>query len=618
MNLDLKEFLPGYLAETEEHLQSSRANLLAVEAALDKNETSPKAVRELFRSLHTIKGLSAMIGVEPIVELAHAMETVLRTADKSGGRLPKGATDPLVHGLRAIDERVADLAAERPVRPAPGALIDALNAIDAAAAVPAKEAEISGGQRTLRVDFSPSRERADAGITISTVRERLGKIAEIIKVVPRSHENGVTFTLVLTTAASVAEIAEAAAAKPEAVEVIEEIKAPPAAAPEEEPQPEAASAFVRVEISRLDDALEKLSSLVVTRFRLARAVAALAEKGTDVRELMSIVGENTRGLRDLRGSIMRARMVSVSDMLDRVPLLVRTLSLSTKKNVQATINGGQAELDKAVAERLFPALVHLVRNAVDHGIESAEARKRAGKPDLSIITVRGIERGTNRLELTIEDDGGGIDREKVAARAGRPVPATDAELLDLICTPGLSTKDQATQTSGRGFGMDIVRRVVRDELGGELELSTTPGQGTTFTVRVPLTITIVDAFSFVCGGSPFVVPVSIVEEIVELESPADFFIRRGEVVTLLRLRELFSMPSDRNNGDRSKGIVVRRNGELYAFAVDRMVGREEIVVRPLQDPLVRVPGVTGATDLGDGKPTLVLDLIALSKKEMRS
>jgi two-component system chemotaxis sensor kinase CheA len=218
------------------------------------------------------------------------------------------------------------------------------------------------------------------------------------------------------------------------------------------------------------------------------------------------------------------------------------------------------------------------------------------------------------------------------------LPTSDEALLDLLTRPGLSTKTEVTTTSGRGMGMDVVKRVAVDELGGELAMRTTPGQGTAFTLRIPLSSTIVDAFSFMCGGETFVVPVATVEEIQEVDldrtvrgpdrrrtprgepdrrratRATEMIQRRGEAVPILRLDEIFGLAPPES--PRRKAIVVRRNGEPYAFAVDRMLGQQEVVVRPLEDRLVRVAGVSGTTDLGDGRPTLVLDLVALGGKLM--
>jgi two-component system chemotaxis sensor kinase CheA len=380
---------------------------------------------------------------------------------------------------------------------------------------------------------------------------------------------------------------------------------------------------VRVEVARLDAAMERLSALIVNRFRMAGAVERLAASGADVREVQAVLGETTRHLRSMRAAILSARMVPVAELLERIPLLVRGLRRTTAKQVRVEMDVGRAELDKAVAERLFPAIVHLVRNAVDHAIEPVEVRRAAGKPDEGTITITCFERSSRELELTIADDGAGVDRERVAARAGLAAPGDDAALLELLCRPGLSIRAEATTTSGRGMGMDIVRRIAVDELRGQLQLRTRAGEGSAFTLRVPLTISIVDAFSMESAGQRFVVPVAMIEEIVEIDrahvvqgpSPrrreaVAMIERRGEAMPLLEL-DLALGRARREGALPTKALVVRRNGEPIAFAVDRMLGQHEVVLRPLEDPLVKTVGVAGATDLGDGQPTLVLDLVSL-------
>jgi two-component system chemotaxis sensor kinase CheA len=215
-----------------------------------------------------------------------------------------------------------------------------------------------------------------------------------------------------------------------------------------------------------------------------------------------------------------------------------------------------------------------------------------------------------------------VDAQRVAARAGAPVPESADALLELLCRPGLSTREAVTETSGRGMGMDIVKRIIVDQLGGELRLETRPGVGTTFTLRVPLTITIVDAFIFECAALRYAVPVGTVEEIIEVDpakvtrapGPSGAGValvsRRGAAVPVVSLERLLQ-GTQGAEGSGSKAFVVRQRGEPVAFAVDRLMGQQEIVLRPLEDPLVKVAGVAGATDLGDGLPTLVLDLAGL-------
>jgi two-component system chemotaxis sensor kinase CheA len=369
---------------------------------------------------------------------------------------------------------------------------------------------------------------------------------------------------------------------------------------------------LRVEVGRVDDAIEKLSTLIVTRWRLERAALALATAGADVRELRLILTENARQLRELRASLLRVRMVPAATMLEPLALVVRGLGKASHKQVALTLEGGGAELDKTVAERIFPALVHLVRNAVDHGLERPEDRVRAGKAEVGSLRIS-CSTKNRRIEVRVEDDGRGIDRVAVARAANAPVPADDSALLELMCRTGLSTRASADTTSGRGVGLDVVKRTVVDGLGGDLEVETGVGPGAAFVLRVPLTIAIVDAFVASCGGARYVVPVPGVEEIVEVAGARNFVVRRGETIPLVDLGR--ALGAGAKTSEAVQAFLVRRTREdAVAFAIDRVLGQQEAVVRPLADPLVAVPGVSGSTDLGDGLPTLVLDLHGLAAR----
>ncbi len=662
--VDLAEFLPAYLEEAEELLASARRHLLAAESSAQQGAPNPRAVRELFRTLHTVKGLSAMIDVEPVVDISHRMETALRAADRAAGRLEPRAIEPLLQGLQAIELRLGALGAGQPVQPAPLELLDALDALTEGSAIPAraptlatplelvlepsiaakltsseKEQLLQGvraGRRALRADFAPSPAKSAQGLTINTVRERVAEIAEVVKVVPLSRPaskdapGGLVFALLVLTGDDDAALAKAVGVEGAALVPLTSTRPPaPATASQvaaewtdAEELPALRRDVVRVDATRLDEAMEELSALVVGRARLARAVSALTASGVDTREVVRLLAENARQLKALRAAVLRVRMVSVAEVLDRLPLMIRGLSRQTGKPVRLRLEVGDAELDKSVGDRLLPAIVHLVRNAVDHALEPVEERRRLGKPEEGQLRISCHPRSNAQLELSVSDDGRGVDAEAAARRLGVPVPRTQEALLELLCQPGLSTRDQVTTTSGRGMGMDIVRRIAVDQLGGELAMETRPGAGTTFTLRVPLTLAIVDAFVFEVAAQRFAVPVSAVEELVEVDparivrgpSPGaggvvGLIERRGAAVPLLRLDAMLALV---DGGAAAKAIVVRQQGQPVAFAVDRMLAQQEIVVRPLEDPLVRVRGVSGATDLGDGRPTLVLDLAALA------
>ncbi len=639
--VDLREFVGAFVAETDELVISANALLLEIERGNASGASRPRAVRDLFRALHTIKGLAGMIGVEPIVEIAHALEALLRTADRAGGTLQPVATELCLQGVAAIGERVRAIAERGTPEAAPERLLQLIAATESGDPVPLAVPLVSAwharlgpserqqlstallaGGHAWAVSYAPSEANAARGITIASVRAALANVGDILKVQPRAtpgEVSSVVFDLLVVSDADPAAIAEAAGTTVDRLVPVLAEQTARTAIVDEAPAPAIGRALVRVELARLDDLQDQLSLLIVSRFRLEREIAAQAAAGHDMRRLREVADLQGRQLRDLRRAILRARMVRVAEVLEPLPLLVRGLARTAQREVRIEIDARDAELDKAVADRLLPALVHLIRNAVDHGFE--EDRVALGKPRTGTVRVTCRELGANRLELVVADDGRGIDRAAIAVQAGRSID-DDRTLLDVLVMPGFSTVGVATRTSGRGLGMDIVHRIAVDMLGGELELATTLGVGTVFTLRVPLTIAVIEVFSFECGSEAFAVPVSSIEEIFELapdeevqpphavgaRAPARILQHRGHAVSVLALGAVLSLEGGRNG---RKAMVTRCRGERVAFAVDRMLGRHEVVVRRVDDPLVRVPGVAGATDLGTGRPTLVLDFGAL-------
>lgn len=658
--VDMKDFVAGFLLEADENLHSVNRNLVAASEASKKSLPEPRAVRELFRSLHTIKGLAAMVGAEPIVDISHEMEGILRSADRAGGRISASALDLLLQGTRAIEERIHVVAKQgiAGLPAAPAALIEALvlEQNGASSQPPAQHVQfelpedvlkslsaadreqiiqsVDGGKRVVLIDFRPSPELAAQGFNITAVRERLARQGDLIKVVPHASAaapTGISFCLLVSTEAENASLVESCGGTEDLIRDVKLSRLQPAAATLPvsnsvvEPSPEWAptdQASIRVDVRRLDEALERLSALVVTRSKLARVAADLSASGVDTRELDVVISENTRQLKRLRAAITVARMVPLTELLQRLPLVVRGLTKDSRKSVNVIIQAGSAEVDKAVADKIFPAVVHLIRNAVDHAIETCDERALAKKPEEATISIICDDSSGSSLMLSVSDDGRGIDREAVARKAGKTPAGSDEELLKQITTPGLSTRDGVTQTSGRGMGMDIVKRTI-EVLGGTLAMQTTPGIGTTFTLRVPVSVTIVDVLSFVSGGQTFVTPVSMINEIVEIDpsavTPLPSTTEQGPETRLIQRRgsaiPMFALDSvlhrRRDSKVPSKALVIDQGRGAIAFGVDRMLGQQEVVVRPLDEALVRSPGMAGATDLGDGRPTLVLDLATL-------
>jgi two-component system chemotaxis sensor kinase CheA len=305
-----------------------------------------------------------------------------------------------------------------------------------------------------------------------------------------------------------------------------------------------------------------------------------------------------------------------------MPFVVRDLARDTGKRVQLDLVGQATEIDKFLIERMMDPVLHLVRNAISHAIEPSEQRMAAGKPPEGTIRLSAATAGES-VVLEVSDDGSGIDAQAVAQRArtkGMTVPGgpIDArELLEIISAPGFSTRDQADRASGRGVGMSVVRRTV-EELGGTLALQTRAGHGTTFQITLPLTLAITDAIIVHVGAHTFAVPQSAVREVIAVETTALRSIEQNELVTyrggalpMVRLARLFSIPAQ--DRPRFHAIVVGVGLAAVGLLVDRIGGQREIVVKTITDPLIHVHGVAGATELGDGRLVLILDVAALSR-----
>lgn len=658
--IDLKEFVAGFLLEADEHLHSVSKNLVSVSESLKNNLADPRAIRELFRSIHTIKGLASMVGADPIVEITHEMESILRISDRNGGKISEVALNLMVEGSRAVEERVSSISKNgvEGLAQAPKTLVEALaleakftdvkkstskievnlpNEIQKSLSASDKEQiaqAAQSGRRVILIEFQPSTEKASLGHTITSMRDQLGRLGDLVKVIPQASAKaptGIAFLLLLVTnLPNKTLLVNAGFTEQEikdlTVEKIEEHQPVAEAAGFEPAETEEWApnehSTIRVDVRRLDEALERLSELVVTRFKLVRVVAKLTEVGADTRELNAVVVDLTRQLKRLRAAITESRMVPLTELLQRIPLVVRGLTKNSGKTINVVIQASTAEVDKAVADKIFPAIIHLVRNAVDHALESTAERKEKNKEEAGTLTILCDDSSGTSLVLTIKDDGRGIDKEMVARKAGKAVAKNDEELLSQITIPGLSTRENVTTTSGRGMGMDIVKKTI-ELLGGVFSLKTTKDVGTTFTLKVPVSITIIDVFSFTSNGQTFVAPVAMVEEIIEINpnqminspvlktGPKPRLIQhRGEAVPFFALDTLLNKMPDSANLPK-KAFIVQRGDSTLAFGVDKLLGQQEVVVRPLDDKLFRISGMSGATDLGDGLPTLVLDLATL-------
>jgi two-component system chemotaxis sensor kinase CheA len=389
-------------------------------------------------------------------------------------------------------------------------------------------------------------------------------------------------------------------------------------------EPAAVSNLVRVDLARLDELMRLVGDLVVTRARLDDSLQRVEARvpSHEWRALQEHSVRLERHLRDLREGVMRVRLVPVGEIFRRMPFAVRDLARDLGKRVRLELAGQSTEIDKFLIERMMDPVLHLVRNGISHGIETPEQRLAAGKPAEGTIRLAASTAGES-VVIEIADDGAGIDIADVTDRARRAglIGATDLPdarmLLDILCASGFSTRDEADRASGRGVGLAVVRTAVQD-LGGTLAVDSDPGRGTTFTMTLPLTLAITDAIITHVGDQIYAVPQATVREVIEVEASSvraierhELIVHRGASLPVMRLAQLFGVRA----GPRSRlhAIVVGTGASAVGLLVDRIAGQQEIVVKSIVDPLIRVDGVSGATELGDGRLVLILDVIALSR-----
>jgi len=373
---------------------------------------------------------------------------------------------------------------------------------------------------------------------------------------------------------------------------------------------------VRIDLRRLDSLTNLIGELVVTRGRLAQLASAIGDPG-----LEESVGQASRLIGDLQDEIMTSRMVPVWQVFDRFPRLVRDAARALDKQVEFAVEGKDIELDRSMLDEIGDPVVHLLRNAVDHGIEPPEVRRAAGKPAAGRLTLSAA-RDRSAVLIRVSDDGRGIDRGLVLARArdlglvdGAKHDLSDDELFRLVARPGFSTAEAVTDISGRGVGVDAVHNRVR-ALGGSVEMKSAPGRGTTVTLRLPVTLAIVRALLARVGDECYAVPLTHVSETAELDPAAlrtvrgrEVLVLREEVMPLLRLRGLVELPPRPRDGGQV--VLLEAGDRRAALAVDELTGQQEIVVKQYDAVRGGLGLFSGATILGDGQPALILDVGSL-------
>lgn len=630
-------FLDDYYAESDEHLTAAADTLMRLDKAIGQPAPERAAVDDLFRYFHTLKAISAMVELRPAEQLAHHLEHYLRAVREGERALTNAGSDALVEGTRRLEHIINAHRAHQPLPAIDDLLARVEGLVGTTGDTPkehaAAERALEHGRRWF-CRFTPTRELLAAGVGVDMVRKRLAEIGTIVDATPDVRPDATISFRFTVLAADGVDLAERLAGIPLTVEpdaaAVVPVNAAPAIETAEVVQTVAGapnapmSHVVRVDLARLDHLMRGIGDMVISRARLAESLNRI-ERHVPSAEWRT-VQENSiaidRQLRMLREGIMRVRMVPVGEIFRRMPLVVRDLARETGKRVQLELKGQTTEIDKYLIERMMDPVLHLVRNAVSHGIEPPDVRIARGKSPEGAITLSAAAVG-DMVTLEIADDGYGVDADAViekARQAGMSVAAGTpdaATILSLLCTPGFSTKEETDRASGRGVGMAVVKATV-EELSGTIALDTEAGQGTRFIIRLPVTLAITDALIGHVGNEAFAIPQGSVREVIEIAEGDVRQMEENEIapyrdgaLPLIRLSRIFGI--ERQATSRFHVFVLGHGASAVGIAVDRIVGQREIVVRTIADPLVRVEGISGATDLGDGRVVLILDPAMLAR-----
>ncbi len=660
--------LQVFLQEAEEHLQLLDEDFVRLEREQDNEDL----LQEIFRAAHTLKGSSAMLGHERMTALAHVMETLLDNVRKGTQDVTTEVIDALLHSLDGLnllkDELVDEGAPETDVTAVideleramddgegaarPGSLVKTKRwvVLDEQTTEKLRDFEETGGKaRMVRIAFF--KETEWAAVRCFQLLDALESLGEVLGSNP-THEDVAgervdqELLVVIAGSASDSDI-ESAARSIEDVETVsvdvydhdeEQAAADEPAAQSASPgagddatssrQQSQKSQTVRIDVERLDDLMNMIGELIIDRTRIVQISKALDSQysGDELVEALNKTSDHiVRVVEDLRETTMQIRMLPIGTVFSSFPRMIRDLAQRVNKQVNFTMDGQDTEIDRTVIDRIKDPLVHLLRNALDHGIETPEERATSGKPEAGNIHLSAFHEQGN-IVITVQDDGNGIHPEKIkqamvskglisAEAASR---LTDAEAIDLIFLPGSSTAAQTTDISGRGVGMDIVKSNI-EAINGFVNVETVPGEGTKIILRLPLTLATLQAMLVTLNNTLYAIPLVYVLEAVLREQAEistidgrEVIRLRGDVVPLVHLGQALGIPDSFFRGGNQTWVVIVKFGEkLVGLAVDTLSELLEIVVKSLGLYLGNVKGIAGASVLGDGRVVLILDVATL-------
>jgi two-component system chemotaxis sensor kinase CheA len=647
--MEISQYLSVFMDECQEHLLTLNQSLLE----LEHNPDSSGILDKIFRAAHTLKGASATMGFNKMADLTHAMEDVLSKLRAKEMSLTADMMNTLFEAvdlLEILTNKIGE-GKEEDIEIS-GVVQELRHFVTADTAVVKVErrqklqlryleaekeqiaAAMDQGAKLYHVDVTLADDCLLKGARVFMVLREIEKKGTVIRSIPTVKELEdenfeLRFIIGCVSAATAGEIHKVVynisdVAKVEVEEVpLDEIQLEKRVqdAADHDKTKISSNPTVRVEIRKLDDLMNLVAELVINRSRLESLGSTLRSK-----ELNEVVEQVGRLTLDLRDSVLKARMVPVETVFSRFPRLVRDLSKELGKQIELEIFGGETELDRTVIDEIGDPLVHIIRNAIDHGVEGIEQRRAAGKPEQGKITLNAYQEGNNVI-ITVTDDGRGFDPKRVrekALRLGLVSPEIlsempDEQILDFTFLPGFSTADKVTDVSGRGVGMDVVKTKV-DSLGGLVHIESELGEGSRIVIRLPLTLAIIQTLMVQLGKEIYAIPSSYIDQITSLNRTdikrvrkQEVFMLRGEVIPLIRLQDVLEIPDAKNSYFDELDVVVLKVGErLIGCVVDGLLRQQDVVIKSLGGFLGAIKGIAGATILGDGRVALILDIRAVA------
>jgi two-component system chemotaxis sensor kinase CheA len=663
--MDITQFYQAFFEEADELLAEMELLLLGLDLAAPDSEH----LNAIFRAAHSIKGGAATFGFTALTDTTHLLENLLDRARHGDLKLTTTMMDAFLETKDVLQkqmgayrtgaepepdmvERMCEIlrqlalesgAGDQSVPSAPPA------PVARPALAHAKDAVAAAAATALKVRFTKVSENDR-----KLLAEELGNLGNVTA----QTQAGDSLTLWLDTSCDASDIISVCCfiIEPEQIEIsaepaagavvagavpatvpsavsptVAETEPPPAPAPAPVGGPVPApatsaggkeSSSIRVDVEKVDQIINLVGELVITQSMLTQTASLLDPVAHE--RLLSGMGHLERNARDLQESVMSIRMMPMDYVFSRFPRLIRDLSAKLGKQVQLVTVGKETELDKSLIERIIDPITHLVRNSLDHGIERPEQRALAGKDPVGRLTLSAQHQGGS-IVIEVGDDGGGLVRERILAKAlerGLPISDTisDEEVWQLIFAPGFSTADEVTDVSGRGVGMDVVKRNIH-EMGGHVEIASRRGKGTTIRIVLPLTLAILNGMSIKVGREVYILPLNYVIESLQplardihsITSDEHVMHVRGEYLALIELHKLFEVADAVVDPVQGIAVIVQADGTRFALLVDQLLGQHQVVVKNLETNYRKVAGISAATILGDGNVALIVDVVAMQK-----